>query len=186
MGTPAPQNTLHPAVKALKASGAGRVKVAASDTDGMLLHKNRFFSVSEPYSNGGLCDVATGRDMLDACDDNTAVTGWQHGFPEALPRLDLATFRFVPWDDNVPFFRGEFFKALMDEMLAFGIPVEGLHTETGPAWKRVLSSPRRPSAAAILAPSTSPARRARGSRPTACFNSRTLPATGHGASGWTR
>ena len=26
----------------------------------------------------------------------------------------------------------EFFKALMDEMAAFGIPIEGLHTETGP------------------------------------------------------
>ena len=25
-----------------------------------------------------------------------------------------------------------FFNALMDEMLAFGVPVEGLHTETGP------------------------------------------------------
>jgi glutamine synthetase len=26
----------------------------------------------------------------------------------------------------------EFFNALMDEMLAFGVPIEGLHTETGP------------------------------------------------------
>ena len=29
--------------------------------------------------------------------------------------------------DNRPFFN-----ALMDEMLAFGVPIEGLHTETGP------------------------------------------------------
>jgi glutamine synthetase len=26
----------------------------------------------------------------------------------------------------------EFFNALMDDMLAFGVPIEGLHTETGP------------------------------------------------------
>ena len=26
----------------------------------------------------------------------------------------------------------DFFNALMDEMLAFGVPIEGLHTETGP------------------------------------------------------
>src|SRR4029079_16154102 len=26
----------------------------------------------------------------------------------------------------------EFMNALMDEMLAFGVPIEGLHTETGP------------------------------------------------------
>ena len=26
----------------------------------------------------------------------------------------------------------EFFNALMDEMRAFGVPIEGLHTETGP------------------------------------------------------
>ena len=28
--------------------------------------------------------------------------------------------------------RREFMNALMDEMLAFGVPIEGLHTETGP------------------------------------------------------
>ena len=147
--------------------------------------------------------------MLDACYDNTAVTGWQHGFPDALARLDLSTARKVPWDDNVDFFLGEFvnadgtphavcprqtlkrvlkragkmgftvmtgmefewfnfletpqswaakkgvgpeqltpgmfgysllrmnqnrdfLSAIMDEMLAFDVPIEGLHTETGP------------------------------------------------------
>src|SRR5437773_12141104 len=28
--------------------------------------------------------------------------------------------------------RREYFNALMDEMAAFGVPIEGLHTETGP------------------------------------------------------
>ena len=215
MATPASENRLHPAVQALKASGASKVKVAVSDIDGVLrgklLHKDKFFGVADPYPDGGFgfCDVVLGWDMTDSCYDNTAVTGWQHGFPDALARLDLTTFRQVPWDDGIPFFLGEFvnadgsahavcprqtlkrvlkraekmgfsvmtgmefewfnfletpqswaakkgvnpepltpgmfgysllrmnrnrefFKALMDEMLAFGIPIEGLHTETGP------------------------------------------------------
>jgi glutamine synthetase len=150
-----------------------------------------------------------GWDCRDNVYDNAQVTGWQHGFPDALARLDLNTHRKVPWDGGVDFFLGEFinpdgspypvcprqtlkrvlqraeklgfqvmtgmeyewfnfretpqswaakkgvgpetitpgmfgysllranqnrefFNALMDEMLAFGVPIEGLHTETGP------------------------------------------------------
>ena len=150
-----------------------------------------------------------GWDSGDITYDNAQVTGWQHGFPDALARLDMDTHRKVPWDKGVDFFLGEFvnadgtphavcprqtlkrvlkraekmgvmpmtgmefewfnfletphswaakkgvgaeqltpgmfgysllrmnqnqgfFNALMDEMLAFGIPIEGLHTETGP------------------------------------------------------
>ena len=205
----------HPAVAAVRASGATKVKVAVSDIDGVLrgkyLHRDKFFGAAESYPEGGFgfCDVVLGWDMTDHCYDNTAVTGWQHGFPDALARLDLATARHVPWDEGIPFFLGEFvnadgsahavcprqtlkrvlrraekmgfmamtgmefewfnfletphswaakkgvnpepltpgmfgysllrmnrnrdfFKAIMDEMLAFGIPIEGLHTETGP------------------------------------------------------
>ncbi|HZV92164.1 MAG TPA: glutamine synthetase, partial [Caldimonas sp.] len=165
----------------------------------------------EPPPGGGFgfCDVVFGWDMTDATYDNATHTGWQHGFPDALARLDLATQRSVPWDGNVPFFLGEFvatdgsplpicprqtlkrvlaraskmgfsvmaglefewfnfletpqtwaakqgvaptpltpgmfgysllrmnrnrefMNALMDEMAAFGVPIEGLHTETGP------------------------------------------------------
>jgi glutamine synthetase len=55
--------------------------------------------------------VVLGWDMMDQCYDNTTVTGWQHGFPDALARLDLDTARHVPWDGNVPFFLGEFVNA---------------------------------------------------------------------------
>jgi glutamine synthetase len=187
------------------------VKVAVSDIDGVLrgkyLHKDKFFGAAE--SGFGFCDVVFGWDMTDTCYDNTKITGWQHGFPDALVRLDLDTYRTVPWDDHVPFVLGEFvtadggphpvcprqilrrvlkraeklglqamcgmefewfnfaetpqswaekkgvdpepitpgmfgysllranharefFKALMEEMGAYGVPIEGLHTETGP------------------------------------------------------
>ena len=186
-----------------------------SDIDGILrgkyLHIDKFKGAAEPYPAGGFgfCDVVFGWDSSDQCYDNTSVTGWQHGFPDALARLDLDTARNVPWDNNVPFFIGEFinadgtphplcprqtlkkvlkraekmgvnpmcgmefewfnflenshsweskkgvgptpltpgmfgysllrmnqnrefFNAIQDEMLQFGVPIEGLHTETGP------------------------------------------------------
>jgi glutamine synthetase len=201
----------HPTLAAMRATPGNRVKVAVSDIDGVLrgkyLHKDKFFGAAE--SGFGFCDVVFGWDMTDTCYDNTKITGWQHGFPDALVRLDLDTYRTVPWDDHVPFVLGEFvtadggphpicprqilrrvlkraeklglqamcgmefewfnftetpqswaekkgvdpepitpgmfgysllranharefFKALMEEMGAYGVPIEGLHTETGP------------------------------------------------------
>jgi len=205
----------HPAVAAIRHSDAGKVKVAVSDIDGILrgkyLHRDKFFGAAQPAPDGGFgfCDVVFGWDSSDHCYDNAQVTGWQHGFPDALARLDLDTARHVPWDSGVPFFLGEFvnadgtpyavcprqtlkrvlkraerlglqvmtgmefewfnfaetpqswaakkgvgpepitpgmfgysllrmadrrafFNALMDDMAAFGVPIEGLHTETGP------------------------------------------------------
>ena len=201
----------HPALSALRASSAAKVKVACSDIDGILrgkyLHRDKFFGAAQ--GGFGFCDVVFGWDSGDQCYDNTQVTGWQHGFPDALARIDLDTARHVPWDGGVPFFLGEFvnadgtpypvcprqtlkrvlrraeklgfmpmtgmefewfnfletpqswadkrgvgptnltpgmfgysllrmadnrafFNELMDDMAAFGIPIEGLHTETGP------------------------------------------------------
>src|SRR5947209_8241646 len=126
--------TVHPALTAIRKGGAAKVKVACSDIDGILrgkyLHKDKFEGAVE--GGFGFCDVVFGWDVGDVTYDNAQVTGWQHGFPDALARLDLDTHRQVPWDGNVDFFLGEFINALMDDMLAFGVPIEGLHTETGP------------------------------------------------------
>jgi len=198
-------------VEAIRKSTLGKVKVAVSDIDGVLrgkyIHRDKFFSAVE--GGFGFCDVVFGWDMTDQCYDNTKLTGWQHGFPDALARIDLGTYRTVPWDGGVPFFLGnfvtsdgkphplcprqllkrvlaragklgfaamvgaefeffnfsetpqswaekrgqpptpitpgmfgysllrananrEYFNALMDEMALFNVPIEGLHTETGP------------------------------------------------------
>jgi glutamine synthetase len=198
-------------VEAIRKSTIGKVKVACADIDGVLrgkyIHRDKFFSAVE--SGFGFCDVVFGWDANDQCYDNTRLTGWQHGFPDALARLDLDTYRTVPWDGGVPFFLGnfvtadgkphplcprqvlkrvlkraekmgytamvgaefeffnfretpqswaakngqppetltpgmfgysllrananrEYFNALMDEMALFNVPIEGLHTETGP------------------------------------------------------
>jgi len=199
---------------AVRAAPGNRVKVAVSDIDGVLrgkyIHKEKFYSAAE--GGFGFCDVVFGWDATDVTYDNTTLTGWHKGFPDAIARLDLGTLRSVPWDGGVPFFLGEFveikdgkeqplpicprqvlkrvlkraeklgvipmcgmefewfnfretpqswaekkgvapttltpgmfgysllrananrefFTALMVELAEFGIPIEGLHTETGP------------------------------------------------------
>jgi glutamine synthetase len=198
-------------VEAIRKSTLGKVKVAVSDIDGILrgkyIHRDKFFSAIE--GGFGFCDVVFGWDAHDQCYDNTKLTGWHHGFPDALARIDVGTYRNVPWDNGVPFFLGDFvtadgkphpicprqvlkrvlaraekmgytamvgaefeffnfaetpqswaekkglpptpispgmfgysllranlnreyFNALMDDMAAFNVPIEGLHTETGP------------------------------------------------------
>lgn len=188
-----------------------KVKVAVADIDGVLrgkyMHKDKFLSAAE--GGFGFCNVIFGWDCHDVCYDNVKYTGWHTGYPDAEARVDLSTFRRVPWDGNVPFFLGDFgksdgealphcprsllrrviaraaeagysakmgmefewfnfletpesvrakqyvnpntmtpgmfgysllrasrnlpfFNALMDDMAAFGVPLEGLHTETGP------------------------------------------------------
>ncbi|HYP98553.1 MAG TPA: glutamine synthetase family protein [Polyangiaceae bacterium] len=191
---------------------AQKVKVAITDIDGVLrgkyIHREKFLSAAE--SGFGFCNVVFGWDSSDVCYDNVRYTGWHSGYPDALARLDLRTYRHVPWDHGVPFFLGEFVEAdgqtplgicprqllkkvvrrahdmgfvdafgmefewfnfketpqsllekgymrpqpltpgmfgysllrashnqpfmnaLMDELLAFRVPIEGLHTETGP------------------------------------------------------
>ncbi len=198
-------------VEQVRATGHRRVKVAVADIDGVLrgkyLHIDKFAAA---VSGGfGFCSVVLGWDAGDVCYDNISYTGWHTGYPDSLVSLDLATFRRVPWDGDVPFFLGEFvepdgaplgicprqvlrrvlkqaeglgltpavgmefewfnfsetpaslrekgfvrpqpitpgmfgysllrtsqnqgfFAAMMEEMEAFGVPIEGLHTETGP------------------------------------------------------
>ena len=203
--------SVHPALAAIRKSGVHKVKVACSDIDGVLrgkyLHKDKFEGAAD--EGFGFCDVVFGWDVGDNPYDNATVTGWQHGFPDALAKLDLDTHRNVPWDGGIDFFLGEFintdgspypvcprqtlkrvlarahklgfqvmtgmefewfnfletpqtwaaksgiapetltpgmfgysllrvnhnrefFNAIMDEMQAFRVPIEALHTETGP------------------------------------------------------
>ena len=188
-----------------------KVKVAVTDMDGILrgkyLHKDKFLSSAK--TGFGFCSVVFGWDSSDVCYDNVSFTGWHTGYPDTLARIDLGTYRKIPWENQVPLFLADFedqnglplpicprallkktiakaekagfhpstgmefewfnfketsqtlndkkftsidpltpgmfgyslirmsqnrdyFTALMDELLAFGIPLEGLHTETGP------------------------------------------------------
>ena len=206
-----PADPAHAVRARIAASKAGKVKVAITDIDGILRGKyiNRQKLESALEGGFGFCNVIFGWDAADVCYDAAAYTGWHSGYPDAHARLDLGTYREVPWDRNVPFLLGEFVdeagaplgvcprqtlkrvlaraaqagfapftsleyeffhfretaqslaqkgftdpapispgmfgysllrlgqsreyvNALFDEMGAFGVPIEGLHTETGP------------------------------------------------------
>src|SRR5690606_18083673 len=96
-------------LKRIEQSGANKVKLAITDIDGVLrgkyLHLDKFASAIE--GGMGFCDVVFGWDCADVCYDNVAYTGWHTGYPDALVRLDPATYRQVPWDGNVPFVLGD-------------------------------------------------------------------------------
>ena len=94
----------------LRKSEAQKVKVAITDIDGILrgkyLAKDKFLSAAE--TGFGFCNVVFGWDSSDVCYDNVKYTGWHTGYPDALARIDLNTFRKVPWDNQVPFFLADF------------------------------------------------------------------------------
>ncbi|AZQ61490.1 glutamine synthetase [Flammeovirga pectinis] len=87
-----------------------KVKVAIVDIDGVLrgkyMHIDKFISSLD--SGFGFCDVVFGWDMADESYDNVKVTGWHTGYPDAPARIDVNTFRQVPWEDDVPFFLADF------------------------------------------------------------------------------
>jgi glutamine synthetase len=198
-------------LKDIEESGVQKVKVAVTDIDGVLrgkyINKEKFLSAAE--SGFGFCSVVMGWDCNDVVYDNAEYTGWHTGYPDTNAHIDLSTYRRIPWDQNTPFFLGEFvdskgaplsicprqllkkvikrskdtgyepvfgcefewfnfketpqslvekdfrslepltpgmfgysllrssqnqsfFAALMDQLSDFRIPIEGLHTETGP------------------------------------------------------
>lgn len=92
---------------------SGRVKVAVADIDGVLRGKyistEKFLAVAQ--TDLAFCDVIFGWDMADQAYDNTSYTGWHTGYPDAKVKLSLNSFRKIPWENNLPFFLGEFVDA---------------------------------------------------------------------------
>ncbi len=97
-------------LKEVKESSNPKVKVAITDLDGVLrgkyLHKEKFTSAVE--GGFGFCNVIFGWDMSDLAYEGMDYTGWHTGYPDAVAHLDLSTYRKVPWDNDVPFFLGDF------------------------------------------------------------------------------
>jgi glutamine synthetase len=88
---------------------AGKVKIGFTDIDGILRGKyistEKFLSVIDNGTT--FCDVIFGWDAADVTYDNVAFTGWHTGYPDSPAKLDLSTFRKIPWEDDLPFFLGE-------------------------------------------------------------------------------
>ncbi len=87
-----------------------RVKLGAFDIDctlrGKYVSLEKFWSAAE--SGTGFCDVVFGWDIGDALYDNAKATGWHTGFPDATARIDLDTFRPIPWEPGTAFFLLDF------------------------------------------------------------------------------
>ncbi|PWA10816.1 glutamine synthetase family protein [Flavobacterium laiguense] len=96
----------------IKHHPSGKVKLAICDIDGVLRGKyistEKFLSICD--SDFGYCDVVFGWDMADVAYDKGSFTGWHTGYPDAKVKLDFNTFRKIPWENNIPFFLGEFIK----------------------------------------------------------------------------
>jgi glutamine synthetase len=93
----------------VKNHASGKVKIAITDIDGVLRGKyisvEKFLSVVDTGTS--FCDVIFGWDSADAAYDNGSYTGWHTGYPDAPSRLDLSSFRKIPWENDLPFFLGE-------------------------------------------------------------------------------
>ena len=93
----------------VKNHAAGKVKIAITDIDGVLRGKyissEKFFSLTD--SETSFCDVIFGWDAADLAYDNSSYTGWHTGYPDAAARVDLTSFRKIPWENDLPFFLGE-------------------------------------------------------------------------------
>ena len=99
-------------LEAVQAHPDGKVKIAVCDIDGVLRGKyistEKFISVAS--SGLGFCDVVFGWDMVDQAYDNGSFTGWHTGYPDAKVVIRLETYRTIPWENDLPFFLGQFVK----------------------------------------------------------------------------
>lgn len=94
----------------LAADKTEKVKLAVTDIDGILRGKmigfDKFTSIAE--KGFGFCNVVFGWDAADVAYDNASVTGWHSGYPDALATVDLQTLRYIPWENDIPFFLADF------------------------------------------------------------------------------
>ncbi|MVN93120.1 glutamine synthetase family protein [Mucilaginibacter aquatilis] len=86
------------------------IKFAFADIDGVLrgkvIHRRKFEAgLNDGY---GFCDVVFGWDSNDQGYDNVNVTGWHTGYPDKQCKIDLSTFRTIPWQNDMPFFLADF------------------------------------------------------------------------------
>ncbi|SDC32100.1 glutamine synthetase family protein [Niabella drilacis] len=88
---------------------SGKVKIAYVDIDGILRGKyisaKKFLGIAGKETS--FCDVIFGWDSGDVSYNNCGYTGWHTGYPDAPARIDLHTFRRIPWENGLPFFLGE-------------------------------------------------------------------------------
>ncbi|HWB24618.1 MAG TPA: glutamine synthetase family protein [Chitinophagaceae bacterium] len=98
----------------IKQPGHEKIKFAVTDIDGVLRGKiisaDKFLKAIK--ENIGFCNVIFGWDMNDNVYDNTTISGWDTGYPDAFATIDINTYRTIPWNKNLPFFLADFSTAI--------------------------------------------------------------------------
>jgi glutamine synthetase len=97
-------------LKKIEALNADKIKFAVTDIDGILrgkiISKKKFLKAIK--EGVGFCNVIFGWDSNDAVYDNTEISGWHTGYPDAIATIDVVTYRAIPWDNDIPFFIADF------------------------------------------------------------------------------
>ena len=102
--------TLHNVEEALK--NDTKIKLAGVDVDGMLrgklISKKKFLSVVK--DGFGFCSVIFGWDMHDMTYfRELKISNKENGYKDLIAKIDLSSYRRIPWEDNVPFFLVSFY-----------------------------------------------------------------------------
>lgn len=94
----------------LKKLPEGPVLIAVADIDGVLRGKRiSKAKLESAFTSGlGFCNVVFGWDVADKPYDNTKLSGWHTGYPDAEVSLDPSTLRHIPWEGDIPFLLGDF------------------------------------------------------------------------------
>jgi glutamine synthetase len=98
-----------------------KVKLAGVDIDGVLrgklISKKKFLSVAK--DGFGFCSVIFGWDMHDTTYfRELTISNKENGYRDIVAKIDLTSFRRIPWEDNVPFFLVSFYDPDTDERLS--------------------------------------------------------------------
>ena len=91
-----------------------KIKLAGVDIDGILrgklISKKKFLSVAK--DGFGFCSVVFGWDMHDMTYfRELKISNAENGYKDLVAKIDLSSYRRIPWEDNVPFFLVSFFDA---------------------------------------------------------------------------
>ncbi len=88
-----------------------KIQVGGFDLDGVLRAKyvSREKFLSAATDGFGFCDVIFGWDSSDSLYDRGRFTGWHSGFPDLIARLDLDTFRLIPWEPRTALCLADFY-----------------------------------------------------------------------------
>lgn len=111
MAAPNPENITIESLPQLLENDS-KVKLAGVDIDGQLrgklISKKKFLSVSK--EGFGFCSVIFGWDMHDQTYfRELKISNAENGYHDLIAKIDLNSYRRIPWEDDVPFFLVTFF-----------------------------------------------------------------------------